>query len=445
MSSNLDRVNNPWLRIITAAGTSFSIVTIVSAVAIGLFAPQNKSAHKLAVYASLLATVSGAALGLSRSDRSTRNNTEKENGKILSTKNWQDWRNFVVDRKTVESEEITSFYLKPQDAGELPDFKPGQFLTIKLDIPEQQRPVIRTYSLSDYSQTADYYRLSIKRELAPHNLNVPSGVASNFMHDFVVEGSIIPCKPPSGNFFIDLNSLTPAVLISNGVGITPMISMAKACNEIAPTRHLWFLHGARNGAYHAHRQEVNEIADSNLHIHYSYSRPQPEDRGKYHTQGYIDRKILEERVIPEIKQIYGSTNRAEYYLCGSPAFMDSIQAGLKELGVAKERIFFESFTKAKTQSTTQNTLNSPDSAEIVLTRSRRSLTWTKNDGTILEFAEANDIDPPYSCRQGICLTCMCKLEEGEVEYIESPTNNPDPGAILICISQPKTSKVVLDL
>lgn len=447
MSSNLNQINNPWLRIITAAGTSFSIVTILSALTIGLFAPENKSANKLAVYTSLLATISGAALGLRSSDRFTRSNTEEKNGKILSIKNWQDWRNFVVERKIVESKEITSFYLKPQDAGELPDFKPGQFLTIKLDILERQRPVIRTYSLSDYSQTANYYRLSIKREVAPRNLDVPPGVASNFMHDCVVEGSIISCKPPNGNFFIDLNSSTPAVLISNGVGITPMISMAKACSKSDPTRHLWFLHGARNGGYHAHREEVNAIAHSaqNLHIHYSYSRPQPEDEGKYHSQGYIDRKILEEKVIPEIQQIYGSTDRAEYYLCGSPTFMDSIQAGLQELGVAKERIFFESFTKAKTESTTQNTGNSPDSAEIVLTRSHRSLTWTKNDGTILEFAEANNIDPPYSCRQGICLTCMCQLQEGEVEYIEPPSNNPDPGAVLICISQPKTSKVVLDL
>lgn len=451
MSNSLSKIDSPWLRIITAASASFAVVTIVSAVAIGLSNPQNKSANKIAVYVSLLATAVGGVWGFVAADETLKDADESKTQAATTAKDkdtWQGWRTFVVDRKVPESKEITSFYLKPQDGEELKDFKPGQFLTIKLDIPEKDCPVIRTYSLSDYPSSLDYYRLSIKRESAPKNLDVPPGVASSFMHDRVSEGTVIPCKPPNGKFFVDINSSVPVVLMSNGVGITPMISMAKACSRNNPQRHIWFLHGARNGEYHACREEMDAIAESvpNLHLHYRYSRPQPEDEGKYHSQGYLDKQLLEESIIPEIRNIYGSSD-AEFFLCGSPAFMDSIREGLTELGVSEERVYFESFSGGKTKGKSEESTdkNTADSAEIAFARSGQSFNWTKDDGTILEFAEAKNIDPAYSCRQGICLTCMCEIKEGEVEYIEPPTNDPDPGSVLICISKPKTAKVVLDL
>ena len=450
MFSSLGKINNPFLRSITAASASLAIVTITSAVAIGLTKPDDKSANKIGVYASLLATAGGAVFGLIARDKSSPNTVADISQKTQTSDTWKDWRNFVVWRKVKESKEITSFYLQPQDGGELPDFKPGQFLTIKLDIPTQKRPVIRTYSLSDYAPASGYYRLSIKREGSPKGLDVPPGVASNFMHDNIQEGSVIPAKPPNGKFVLDVNNSIPAVLISNGVGITPMISMAKACSRINPSRHIWFLHGARNGEYHACRNEVNAIKDSypNLHVHYKYSRPRPEDEGKYDSQGYVDKKLLETLIIPEIEQIHGSPT-AEYFLCGSPAFLDSLREGLKELGTSEDRVFFESFskggtTKAKAEPTITNE-ETVESAEVTFSESGKTLTWTKDDGTLLEFAEANNIEPPYSCRQGICLTCMCAIDEGEVEYTESPTNEPDEGSVLICISQPKTAKVVLNL
>ncbi len=169
MTNSLSKIDNPWLRIVTAASGAFAIVTIVSAVVIGLKIPENKSAsaNKVAIYASLLATMTGAVAGFLAGDASFKNSTEKS-----KCDTWKDWRNFVVDRKVIESQEITSFYLKPQDGDAIADFKPGQFLTIKLNIPEQERPVIRTYSLSNYSHSADYYRLSIKRQGFP-NKNAP--------------------------------------------------------------------------------------------------------------------------------------------------------------------------------------------------------------------------------------------------------------------------------
>ncbi len=453
MLHSLQQIKNPLTRSITGALTGFSILTMIFAVVIGISAPkEGKANYKLGVYSALIGAIAGTAIGGITSYKPTQKKPSKKTTpeSINKEQKWQDWRNFVVDRKVQESQEITSFYLKPQDAGKLPDYKPGQFLTIKLDIPEQPRPVIRTYSLSDYNNEAGYYRLSIKKEGVPKGLDVPPGVASNFMHNVIEEGSIIPAKPPNGKFFIDVPSSIPAVLISNGVGITPMIAMAKACIKSNPNRHLWFLHGARNGDYHAFRDAILALGEENpnLHIHYKYSRPRPEDEGFYHSQGYVDKELLETKIIPEIQQIYGASN-AEYFLCGSPKFMDSLRNGLGELGVTEEQVFFESFskggaTKGNTKPVTNNS-SELDSAEIVCAASGKTLTWQKGNGTILDFAEENGINPPYSCRQGICLTCMSELQEGEVEYVEPPTNEPDAGNVLICICQPKTKKVIINI
>ena len=448
MLKSLQKIKNPLVRAITGASAAFSLVTLIFALIIGIGnLEENKANHKIGVYGALLSAIAGAivgsVVGYKPNNRSTT--TEKATNKAP----WQDWRDFVVEKKVKESEEITSFYLKPQDNKKLPDFKPGQFLTIKLDVPNQSRPTIRTYSLSDYNKTNNYYRLSVKKEAAPKDLDVPPGVASNFMHDSLQEGSIIQCKPPNGKFFIDVASSVPAVLISNGVGITPMIAMAKACTELNPNRHLWFLHGARNGEYHAFREAILAVGEKNpnLHIHYKYSRPRAHDAGHYHSEGYVDKELLKTQIIPQIQQIYGASD-AEYFLCGSPAFMDSIRNGLKELKVAEDKVYFESFsggkTKGKTEAKTSDR-ETIESAEITFAASGKTLTWQKGNGTILEFAEANGIDPDYSCRQGVCLTCMCELQEGEVDYVEPPTNEPDEGNVLICISKPKTEKVVLDL
>ena len=447
MLRSLQKIENPLVRAITGATATFSLLTMIFALFIGISnLKENKANHKIAVYGSFLGAIAGAIIG---GIIGYEPNSKSTATKATDEKTWQDWRNFVVERKVKESAEITSFYLKPQDSEKLPDFKPGQFLTIKLDIREQPRPVIRTYSLSDYNSTNNYYRLSIKKEAAPKDLDVPAGVASNFMHDVIEEGSIIQCKPPNGKFFIDVESSVPAVLISNGVGITPMIAMAKACTKLNPNRHLWFLHGARNGVTHAFRDAVLDVGNENpnLHIHYKYSRPRSQDAGHYHSQGYVDKELLQTQVIPKIQQIYDASD-AEYFLCGSPAFMDSIRHGLQELNVLEDKVFFESFsggkTKGKSEATTNNS-EAIESAEITFAASNKTLTWHSGDGTILEFAEANGIDPDYSCRQGVCLTCMCELQEGEVHYVESPTNEPDEGNVLICISQPKTNKIVLDL
>ncbi len=449
MLEELRQIKNPIARMAVAATTVGSIVTFGAAVAIGVTNPKSESAQKSAVYAALLGIGGGALVGLlsgqASQDETAQSQVERT---AIETSIWQDWRNFVVVRKVKESEEITSFYLKPQDGGQIPRFQPGQFLTVRLNIPDQPKPIIRTYSLSDY--TSDYYRLSIKREPTPKGLEVPPGVASNFMHDVVQEGSVIAAKPPSGKFFIDVQKSLPAVLISNGVGITPMISMAKACSQLNPDRPIWFVHGARDATFHAFREEVLTLAQQNpnLRVHFCYSRPRPADQAYYHSSGYVDTALIQQQIAPELEKQCGSIE-AEYFLCGSPPFLQSLREGLQGWGIPDHRIRFESFGGKKvaieSTSNSQEQNGKSSESEIIFEKSGQAFTWQPEDGTILEFAEAHDLDPAYSCRQGICLTCMCRLKAGEVEYETPPIGTPEEGSVLICIAKPKTAKVVLDL
>jgi uncharacterized protein len=450
MLTSLGRIQNPWVRSLTAAITAGAVVTMAAAIALGVTSAKENTgkeniakedaAYRAALIAAFVGAGCGAVFGLVY--------PTKSNPPDRAT--WKDWRNFVVVRKVKESEEITSFYLRPEEGGDLPKFQPGQFLTIKLDIPGQPKPVIRTYSLSDYAEPCEFYRLSIKREPMPAGSNFMPGIASNFMHDRVQEGSIIPAKPPSGKFVLDLQKSLPAVLISNGVGITPMISMAKAATLINPQRSIWFVHGARDGQFHAFRDEVAAMAQQNpnLHVHFAYSRPQPEDTGHYHSTGYVDTDLIRSLVSQE----------AEYFLCGSPGFMQSLREGLKAAGVPDSQVFFEAFTKGiptristgtEARITANPNVPSPngsrDRAEVVFAESGKTVAWRSEEGNLLDFAEANDLNPPYSCRQGICGTCMCQILEGEVDYQEPPVAAIDEGSVLICIAQPKTSRVVLAL
>jgi uncharacterized protein len=459
MINNIREISNPLLRTIAAGIFLGSLVTIPAALAVQLVkSPKDsnvESNSQLAVYASLASTAIGAAIGLGagkrkdEGDRLSDDTLARTNdlAKVESlNQEWTDWRKFIVMGKVKESNGITSFYLHPEDNGSIPDFSPGQFLTIKLDIPGQSKPIIRTYSLSDYDRSSMNYRLSIKREPAPKDLNVSPGIASNFMHDSIHEDSIIWVKPPAGKFVLDVYSPKPAVLISNGVGITPMIAMAKAAIRLNPSRHIWFLHGARDGSNHAFRDEINALCASNPNI-YCYSKPTATDTGNYHQQGYVDMALIQNIVAPEVQRLCGST-KADYFLCGSPSFMDALRNGLRAWGVADSNVFFESFAKAmpKTSPVVEKIATAPsNSVEVVFSKSGKTHTWNPAEGTILDFAEANGLNPDYSCRAGVCGTCACRISAGEVEYEDEPTASVDAGSVLICISKPKTARVVLDL
>jgi ferredoxin-NADP reductase/MOSC domain-containing protein YiiM len=359
---------------------------------------------------------------------------------------WEGHRTFVVCRTVPESETITSFYLAPQDGKALPAFRPGQFLTLELDIPGQPRPVTRTYTISD-SPHPDHFRLSIKREPPPADRpDAPPGLSSSYFHEEVVPGTKLRAKAPRGDFWLDPDDDTPVVLVSAGVGLTPMISMLNAIAAAGSERPVWFIHGARNGREHALGGHVRRLAAeySNVQLHISYSRPGPEDvEGRDHDgTGHVSVELLK-RMLPPAAY--------DFYLCGPTPFMKSLYNGLLAWGVPRGRIHYEFFGPASVLEagtekapTSRAVDEGAPAADVVFRRSGVTLAWDPGVGSILELAEAHGLRPDYSCRSGICHTCMCKLVAGEVSYTVEPADVPDPGSVLICCSVPRTN-VIIDI
>ena len=353
---------------------------------------------------------------------------------------WQEWRSFVVQRKHPESVEITSFELRPVEGGPLPPYLAGQFLTLELQIPGEAKPVLRTYSLSDFpggDAEFDHYRISVKREPAPKGLDVQPGLASNFLHDHVKEGTALRVRRPAGSFVLETCSSEPIVLVSNGVGITPMLAMLKAAVAQCPERQIWFVHGCRNSEYHAFRADVEGLTSSrpNLHLHVAYSRPLDGDEGHYQSQGYVDGALLQQLV----------QGQAAYYLCGSPAFMDSLVTALEQAGVQPAAIRFERFSQAPR--VTPPTVEAPvNSCEVFFGRSERRATWdgSNPDQSLLELAEASGLKPAFACRAGVCGTCTTRIRSGAISYLADPTAEVAPASALICIARPAIDTLELD-
>ncbi|MCK5709143.1 MAG: MOSC domain-containing protein [Deltaproteobacteria bacterium] len=352
----------------------------------------------------------------------------------------------TVSKKVPESKTITSFYLVSEGKEPLPSFLPGQFLPLKLDIPGQYKPVIRTYSISD-SPNKDYYRLTIKREPAPPDRpDLYPGVSSNYFHDQVEPGTKLLAKAPRGKFFLDSKSENPVVLLSAGVGLTPLISMLNAIVDSGSNREVWFIHGARNSAEHVMGDHIRKVAQQydNVHVHVAYSQPLKENvEGRdYDSKGYVDVELLK-NILPG--------NEACFYLCGPPPFMKSLFNGLLEWEVPEYLINYEFFgpaslikdrAKVSTPKRAAEAVDSSTEVEVEFSSSGIKTNWNPSFESILDLAEANGLSPDYSCRSGVCHTCMCRLEDGEVEYVEEPLDPPDEGFVLICVCKPKKNVVV---
>ncbi|KPB04951.1 NO-inducible flavohemoprotein [Bacillus sp. CHD6a] len=245
---------------------------------------------------------------------------------------WEDFKKFEVVEKVVESELITSFYLKPSDGSAVPSFFPGQYITIRLSIPGEKNLFNRQYSLSD-SFNDEVFRISVKKEFGD-----PSGAVSNYLHEHVEIGDTVDVTAPAGDFILKTNQDTPVYLISGGVGITPMLSMLKTIAKEQPSRQTTFIHAAKNGSVHAFKDEVGESIEKmeNAKKLFVYENPSDEDirLGAFHEQGYITENMLKAMNIDK---------DALYYVCGPVPFMKFIITMLGILGVAEENINFEFF------------------------------------------------------------------------------------------------------
>lgn len=233
--------------------------------------------------------------------------------------------------KIAESDDVTSFVFEARDGGPLPPFEAGQHLPIELDLPDLDAPVRRTYSLSG-PPAGDRYRISVKRQ--------PHGVASRHLHDRLEPGAIIDARKPAGEFLLPCGEC-PVVLVSAGVGLTPMVSMLHALTADGDSGPVWFVHGARDGAHHPLADEVRALAaarpDTQLHI--AYSRPRPQDRAgvDYDSEGRVDGALLAG---------LAGDHDAHYLLCGPTAFMAEVQSDLERRGIPPEQIHTETFGPA---------------------------------------------------------------------------------------------------
>jgi nitric oxide dioxygenase len=250
---------------------------------------------------------------------------------------WNGYRKFVVERKSPESEIVTSFYLRPADGGPLPPFKPGQYITVKIDHPTTPTSP-RNYSLSDRPGLG-HYRISVKREpsLAA---NAPAGLISNYLHDHVQEGDTLEIGPPCGEFTLEPAQANgrPLVLLSGGIGITPLLSMLKSLAYHKVETPVYFIHAARNSRIHALGDEVRRLAAEcpNIHTHFRYDAPLADDldRQRCDSTGLVDLPLLQQLQI---------TKDAEFYFCGPKPFMVGLYHTLKGWGVDESRIHFEFF------------------------------------------------------------------------------------------------------
>ena len=358
-------------------------------------------------------------------------------------------RSLVVDRKVRESENVTSFYLVPADGRPLAPFLPGQFLPLKLDIPGQYQPVLRTYSLSG-SPSVNHYRLTIKRETAPRERpDAYPGVASNFFHDQVEVGSTVLAQSPRGRFLLDPGRERPVVLLSGGIGVTPLISMLSAIVESGSRCQTWFIYGARNRREHAMGELVRQLADTRDHVrtHIRYSNPASEDTAgyDYNDEGHVDIELLT-HLLPDKK--------FDFYLCGPTPFMKSLFDGLVDWGIPADRIHYEFFgpasaltgrARVSTAKRVAGAVECCGETEVIFAKAGVTANWNASFESLLDLAEANGLSPDYSCRSGVCQTCACPLQEGEAEYVLEPLELPDPGSVLICCSKPRTDRVVLGL
>jgi uncharacterized protein len=346
---------------------------------------------------------------------------------------WNGFRKFRLVSKIKETKDITSFYLAPHDGNELPGFIPGQYLTFQLNIPGQVKPIIRCYSLSDSPYHPDRYRVSIKRVLAPRGTSFPPGLGSNYFHDSINENDIVDVKAPSGHFYLDMTKSTPVVLLAGGVGITPMLSMLNAIIEIGSKRETWFFLGVRDKTEHVMREHLEIVAreNENVNLRIFYSKPAETDvfNKDYHLKGRVN--------VENFKSILPSNN-FDFYMCAPPPMVKDLRNDLAEWGVPKKNIHFEAFGPAtvkvcKKDSDKENISN----INIEFKKSRKTLMWNPKSGSLLDFAEENQIPIDSGCRAGNCGTCLTAITDGDVELIGEPGSDPEAGSCLTCISIPK--------
>jgi ferredoxin-NADP reductase len=352
---------------------------------------------------------------------------------------WPGFRKLAVTAITRESESVVSIRFDDPRGAPLPAARPGQFLTLRIQPDRRPRSLLRNYSLSGPPDSG-YYRVSVKRE--------PEGLASAYLHSRLAVGDRLDVAAPRGTFILDATD-APVLLISAGIGATPVLAMLQALATAHADREVWWLHSARNRREHSFAAEAGTLLSSlpNVHTRIWYSRPGPDDiQGRdFDATGRLTASELAKLEPPP---------DGEAYLCGPVPFMDELSAGLAAGGIDASRIHTEPFGPAPSvtpgiAAVPARTPHPPsgepgDGPTIEFARSNLAVPWSAGYGSLLELAEACDVPVRWSCRTGVCHTCETTLVAGDLDYNPDPVEPPADGSALICCSQPRQD-VVLDM
>ena len=351
---------------------------------------------------------------------------------------WPGFKQLRLAQIRKESNSVSSFVLKSIDGQPLPAAQPGQFIVLRLQVDPNKPAVLRSYSLSDLP-SVDHFRISVKSEA--------NGIGSSYLCNRAREGDVLDVSAPRGNFTLRVGE-NPVVLISAGVGATPVMSMLHALAAENSQRQVFWIYGARNRTDHPFADEsrslLQQLPAGREYI--VYSRPAATEQvGKdFDASGHIDVTLLERLEIPR---------NSDFYLCGPTSFLENMREGLRSWGVLESNVHMEIFGTLEgitpgmaqinhTPHVPQGPLGTGPS--ISFARSGITVPWDSKFSSLLELAEACDVPVRWSCRTGVCHTCMTGLIGGSINYDPEPLERPASGNVLVCCSQPKEN-VILDL
>jgi ferredoxin-NADP reductase/MOSC domain-containing protein YiiM/ferredoxin len=352
---------------------------------------------------------------------------------------WAGFRPLRIAGITSESRSVTSFELESTDGSPLATALPGQFVVLRLRPDPAAAPVVRSYSLSG-APSSERYRLSVKRE--------PQGRGSTYLFDRARVGDVVEVSAPRGVFTLGAGE-RPVILVSAGVGATPVLAMLHALAAERSRRDVWWLFGARGHDDHPFAEEVRSLLGAlpSGHAHVRYSRPRAEDRvgTDYDAAGHLTIAALEDLRIPR---------DGDFYVCGPPGFLRDLTSGLAGWGIARARIHTEVFGPGDSSTpgiaaargrAPHPPAGPPGQGPLVsFGRSSLAVPWSDSYRSLLELAEACDVPVRWSCRTGVCHSCQTALLSGAVAYDPEPLEPPAVGDALLCCSRPAVD-VVIDL
>jgi ferredoxin-NADP reductase/MOSC domain-containing protein YiiM len=340
---------------------------------------------------------------------------------------WTGFRRLRVSATRQESPDVLSIHLEAGDQSALPAALPGQYLTLR--IPDAgDPPPLRSYSLSGDPAAGDY-RISVKGE--------ERGLVSRWLHAHVAPGSVLEAAAPRGDFYLT-DDTNPVVLLSAGIGITPVLAMLHALAAAGSGRDIWWLHTTRSCETLAFAAEVTKLVDSLPHARQRVSYTE--------THGRLDGEQIAALGLP---------GDASAYLCGPTQFMADMRNALTNVGLDPAHVHSELFGALPSinpgivDTGPRNPPHQPDGppgtgSPITFARSGLTVNWSADYGSILDLAEACDVPTRFACRSGVCHVCVTGVVAGTTTYVQPPLEPPGRGEVLICSAVP-TSDLVLDL